>query len=190
MNISRNHAKILYREGVGMQHAFPTAHPSLEQLLLLVCGPPKSGQRCCSALTAAVFRAGKPRYALFRQHAFFPCHSSVILLHAGGLPGHWELEILGKNGVTVNGTLHTPSTSETGGCVKLRSGDHLTMGDNSFHFLLPARTIRWALRLRVCVYFQRLAPRPIRLVLDMSMLLQLTASALGTVITKVCPQQG
>ncbi|KAK9790762.1 hypothetical protein WJX73_008037 [Symbiochloris irregularis] len=68
-------------------------------------------------------------------------HAKIVFREGvGGLPGHWELEVLGKNGVTVNGTLHTPS--ETGGCVKLRSGDHLSMGDNSFHFLLPARTIR------------------------------------------------
>ena len=42
-----------------------------------------------------------------------------------GAAGHWELEIMGKNGVTVNGTLHTPSAT----AVRLRSRDLITMGD-------------------------------------------------------------
>ena len=41
----------------------------------------------------------------------------------------------GKNGVTVNGALHTPSPS----AVPLLSKDLITMGDSSFYFLLPAK---------------------------------------------------
>ena len=41
--------------------------------------------------------------------------------------------MLGKNGVTVNGALHTPSPTP----VPLLSKDLITMGDTTFHFLLP-----------------------------------------------------
>ena len=53
-------------------------------------------------------------------------------------PGWWEIQVLGKNGVTVNGALHTPSPS----AVPLLSKDLITMGDSSFHFLLPAKRSR------------------------------------------------
>ncbi|CAL8463819.1 g3353 [Coccomyxa elongata] len=53
--------------------------------------------------------------------------------------GVWELQVLGKNGVTVQGTLHTPSSPP----VVLRSQDLIQIADRSFYFLLP-RQQQWA----------------------------------------------
>lgn len=47
--------------------------------------------------------------------------------------------MLGKNGVTVNGALHTPSPTP----VPLLSKDLITMGDTTFHFLLPFKRGRY-----------------------------------------------
>ncbi|KAK9805125.1 hypothetical protein WJX72_000415 [[Myrmecia] bisecta] len=47
--------------------------------------------------------------------------------------GVFELVVLGKNGVTVSGTLYTPSSPP----LALRTRDLIQMGDRSFHFLLP-----------------------------------------------------
>ncbi|BDA48938.1 probable transcriptional activator FHA1 at N-terminal half [Coccomyxa sp. Obi] len=52
--------------------------------------------------------------------------------------GVWELQVLGKNGVTVQGTLHTPSSPP----VVLRSQDLIQIADRSFYFLLP-RQQQW-----------------------------------------------
>jgi hypothetical protein len=45
----------------------------------------------------------------------------------------FELTVLGKNGVTVKGTLHTPNSAP----VVLQSQDLLQIGESSFWFLLP-----------------------------------------------------
>lgn len=65
----------------------------------------------------------------------------------------WELHILGKNGVTVDGTLYTPEHSP----VELQSQSMLQIGDRTFYFLLPKDLSRarrkkpkWVLRKRVC----------------------------------------
>lgn len=42
--------------------------------------------------------------------------------------------MLGKNGVTVHGTLHTPSSPP----VVLKSQDNIQIADRSFYFLLPS----------------------------------------------------
>lgn len=47
--------------------------------------------------------------------------------------GAFELEVLSKNGVTIEGTLHTPDS----GPVALHSQDTITVSDQSFVFLLP-----------------------------------------------------
>ncbi|GMH39980.1 hypothetical protein BSKO_07884 [Bryopsis sp. KO-2023] len=47
--------------------------------------------------------------------------------------GIFELEVLGKNGVTIRGVLHTPASPP----MELRSRDLIQMGDKSFYFLLP-----------------------------------------------------
>lgn len=49
----------------------------------------------------------------------------------------FALEILGKNGCSVEGVLHLPGTPP----VKLDSQDHLQIGDKEFYFLLPVRSI-------------------------------------------------
>ena len=55
--------------------------------------------------------------------------------------GVWELHVLGKNGVTVHGTLHTPGSPP----VVLNSQDNLQIADRSFHFLLPSQP-QWCAR--------------------------------------------
>ncbi|CAD7703127.1 unnamed protein product [Ostreobium quekettii] len=47
--------------------------------------------------------------------------------------GYFELVVLGKNGVTVRGVLHTPSSAP----LELHSQDFVSMGDRGFYFLLP-----------------------------------------------------
>lgn len=47
----------------------------------------------------------------------------------------WELHVLGKNGVTVHGTLHTPGSPP----VVLNSQDNIQIADRSFYFLLPSQ---------------------------------------------------
>lgn len=57
----------------------------------------------------------------------------------GDTAGVWELQVLGKNGVTVQGTLHTPSSPP----VVLRSQDLIQIADRSFYFLLPRQQQWW-----------------------------------------------
>jgi FHA domain len=47
--------------------------------------------------------------------------------------GCFELTVMGKNGVTVQGSLYTPTSEPK----QLKSQDLLQIGDCSFHFLLP-----------------------------------------------------
>ncbi|XAR60945.1 hypothetical protein NMG60_11034497 [Bertholletia excelsa] len=49
----------------------------------------------------------------------------------------FALEVLGKNGCSVEGVLHLPGHPP----VKLDSQDHLQIGDKEFYFLLPVRSI-------------------------------------------------
>ncbi len=61
-------------------------------------------------------------------------------------PGVWELHVLGKNGVTVEGTLHTPSSPP----FVLRSQDLIQIADRSLYFLLP-RQQQWCGRTQVLI---------------------------------------
>lgn len=54
------------------------------------------------------------------------------------LPGVFELTVMGKNGVTVNGILHTPSSAPQ----QLYTQDFLQVGEQKFFFLLPKGTSR------------------------------------------------
>lgn len=47
--------------------------------------------------------------------------------------GVFELTVMGKNGVTVNGVLHTPSSAPQ----QLYTQDFLQVGEQKFYFLLP-----------------------------------------------------
>ena len=47
--------------------------------------------------------------------------------------GQWELHVLGKNGVTLHGTLLTPENPPH----PLRSQDMIQIAEKQFHFLLP-----------------------------------------------------
>lgn len=47
--------------------------------------------------------------------------------------GVFELTVMGKNGVTVNGVLHTPSSASQ----QLYTQDFLQVGEQKFYFLLP-----------------------------------------------------
>jgi len=49
------------------------------------------------------------------------------------LQGVFELTVMGKNGVTVNGVLHTPSSASQ----QLYTQDFLQVGEQKFYFLLP-----------------------------------------------------
>ncbi|GAX81600.1 hypothetical protein CEUSTIGMA_g9028.t1 [Chlamydomonas eustigma] len=49
---------------------------------------------------------------------------------------NFELSVMGKNGVSVNGTLYTPMSPPQ----PLRSQDLLSVGEKSFYFLLPRKT--------------------------------------------------
>ena len=76
--------------------------------------------------------------------------------------------MLGKNGVTVNGTLHTPSNM----AVPLLSRDIITMGDSSFYFLLPAKRPGYSPASAVSVLLQLCTPwfrhTMLMLVIDMT----------------------
>lgn len=52
--------------------------------------------------------------------------------------GVFELTVMGKNGVTVNGVLHTPSSAPQ----PLYTQDFLQVGEQKFFFLLPKGTTR------------------------------------------------
>eukprot|EP00877_Chromochloris_zofingiensis_P010598 jgi/Chrzof1/5792/Cz16g16020.t1 len=56
----------------------------------------------------------------------------------------WEVHALGKNGVTVNGNLHTPTSPPA----ILQSQDFVQVGDRSFFFLLPKGITKAAKRRR------------------------------------------
>lgn len=57
-------------------------------------------------------------------------HNGLVDLHALGV---FELSVMGKNGVTVNGVLHTPNS----GPQQLYTQDFLQVGEHKFYFLLP-----------------------------------------------------
>ena len=54
--------------------------------------------------------------------------------------GVFELTVMGKNGVTVNGILHTPSSAPQ----QLYTQDFLQVGEQKFFFLLPKGSSRYA----------------------------------------------
>ena len=91
MNVSRQHAKIVYSPARG------------DMVILDACS--------CEA-----------------------CFSYRVTMKNFQCAGVWELHVLGKNGVTVHGTLHTPSSPP----VVLRSQDNIQIADRSFYFLLPS----------------------------------------------------
>ncbi|DBB04401.1 hypothetical protein WJX77_002015 [Trebouxia sp. C0004] len=64
-----------------------------------------------------------------RQHAKIAYNFSL---------GVFELTVMGKNGVTVNGILHTPSSAPQ----QLYTQDFLQVGEQKFFFLLPKGTSR------------------------------------------------
>ena len=66
------------------------------------------------------------------------CAAMISLLAARVLSqsrstGQWELHVLGKNGVTLHGTLLTPENPPH----PLRSQDMIQIAEKQFHFLLP-----------------------------------------------------
>ncbi|KAK9918354.1 hypothetical protein WJX75_003459 [Coccomyxa subellipsoidea] len=63
-------------------------------------------------------------------------HAKILYNFSRGV---WELHVLGKNGVTVQGTLHTHTSPP----VVLRSQDLIQIADRSLYFLLP-RQQQWA----------------------------------------------
>ncbi|KAK9826146.1 hypothetical protein WJX81_000241 [Elliptochloris bilobata] len=56
--------------------------------------------------------------------------------------GAWEMTALGKNGVTVQGTLYTPADGQPATGIALHSQDYIQIGDKSFYFLLPRSQAR------------------------------------------------
>ena len=115
MNISRQHARIVY---------------NFDHSKAYSAGVSASNGDLSAMDRLAAELAGKP------------LHFTGVESHRENkrcTAGYWELEVMGKNGVTVNGTLHTPSAA----AVRLRSRDLITMGDSSFHFLLPCKVTRY-----------------------------------------------
>lgn len=45
--------------------------------------------------------------------------------------------MIGKNGVSVQGTLYTPVDGQPTGGIQLHSQDYVQIGDRAFYFLLP-----------------------------------------------------
>lgn len=72
---------------------------------------------------------------------------SQLSISRSQLAEQWQLEVLGKNGVAVNGVTHLPSNSH----VTLHSKSLIQIGQEvSFHFLLPkAGFSGWVVRGRV-----------------------------------------
>lgn len=68
------------------------------------------------------------RYATKHCVAYIDIHACLIVLQ-----GVFELTVMGKNGVTVNGVLHTPSSASQ----QLYTQDFLQVGEQKFYFLLP-----------------------------------------------------
>ena len=59
---------------------------------------------------------------------------AIALYKTGGvLAGQWELHVMGKNGVTLNGVLLTPEHPPH----PLKSQDMIQIAEKQFHFLLP-----------------------------------------------------
>ena len=49
---------------------------------------------------------------------------------------------MGKNGVTVQGTLYTPVEGQPATGIPLHSQDYIQIGDKAFYFLLPRSQAR------------------------------------------------
>ena len=79
------------------------------------------------------FDLGEASDREFRQ----PYQMHIMLSHSVVL-GVFELTVMGKNGVTVNGVLHTPSSAPQ----QLYTQDFLQVGEQKFYFLLPKGTSR------------------------------------------------
>ena len=68
---------------------------------------------------------------------------------------------MGKNGVTVQGTLYTPVDGQPATGIPLHSQDYIQIGDKAFYFLLPRSQARRA-GLRRCAVT---VPPPLELAL-------------------------
>lgn len=73
----------------------------------------------------------------------FRLHAAQPVVECEVVTGVFELTVMGKNGVTVNGILHTPSSAPQ----QLYTQDFLQVGEQKFFFLLPKGTSRSVLLL-------------------------------------------
>lgn len=96
----------------------------------------------CMRTSSRVCKPTKPRgtqqhLPQARCHPVQLCQGCVVCTAACTNPqrgtGAFELEVLSKNGVTIEGTLHTPDS----GPVSLHSQDTIMVSNQSFVFLLP-----------------------------------------------------
>lgn len=71
------------------------------------------------------------------------CDAAQPVVDCEVVTGVFELTVMGKNGVTVNGVLYTPSSAPQ----QLYTQDFLQVGEQKFFFLLPKGTSRSVLLL-------------------------------------------
>ena len=90
--------------------------------------------------------------------ALLECFAEQIVACAGV----WEMAVMGKNGVTVQGTLYTPVEGQPATGIPLHSQDYIQIGDKAF--LLPAAALPGQAR-RLAALCRSSAPPALKLAL-------------------------
>ena len=83
-----------------------------------------------------------------RAHYGCMVRQSTAVEEVLGHTGAWEMVVMGKNGVTVQGTLYAPVDGQPLSGIQLNSQDYIQIGDRGFYFLLPRCQARHAQSVR------------------------------------------
>ena len=79
-----------------------------------------------------------------RAHCSCVLRLPTVVQAVFGDTGSWEMVVMGKNGVTVQGTLYAPVDGQPMSGIQLHSQDYIQIGDRGFYFLLPRCQARHA----------------------------------------------
>ncbi len=79
-----------------------------------------------------------------RAHCSCVLRLPTVVQAVFGDTGSWEMVVMGKNGVTVQGTLYAPVDGQPMSGIQLHSQDYIQIGDRGFYFLLPRSQARHA----------------------------------------------
>lgn len=145
MSVSRQHARILYNFDAGGELCPACPWPLHRDLECMGQGQRPSGSSCHRSEP----RSGVPRPAAGQSlrgggertpehEPRRPWLGNLIANTPPLVPGRWEVEVLGKNGVAVDGATFLPGDAN----IPLHSKALLQIGqDVSFHFLLPKTSV-------------------------------------------------